>query len=103
MKRLDKSTGRWVDVKFQGERLIQARQTKGYCREDLSKRLLISNDELKDIESNKADPKDDVKNKICFLTGFPIDFFYKEIPEDIREFGELARKTLGISEEDKDY
>ena len=98
-RRLDKSTGRWVDVKFQGKRLIQAREIHGYGFEEFADRLSITPEELELMELGELEPPDNVLQKVCFLTGFLIAWFYKEpLPES--EFEIPAKEALGMVEKE---
>lgn len=66
------------EVKLLSAKIIQARSEKSYTSTTFANLLVISEQELKDIESGKYPPDVYLFEKISRYTGKPMEWFFRE-------------------------
>lgn len=81
---------------IQGSRVRQARELRGQTQTDIARGIGVTQPHIAQIESGLIQPSDDVASGIALMTGLPLGFFQKPLPNDNFALGTLlyrARKA----------
>lgn len=82
-------------MKWNGDRIRQAREIQGLTQEDLAASLGVSQPHISLIEQNAENPSQSLVESLSLVTGFPTSFFQREMV-DFPLGSLLYRKTRTI-------